>query len=52
MTYLEDLFRKPTSLGSRMAARAVGELGNPDEIRASCAALTDELLVGLVGSHS
>jgi hypothetical protein len=47
MAYLDDLFRKPTSLGSMMAARAVGDLADPDEIRASCAALTEELLLAV-----
>lgn len=49
IAYLDDLFRQPTSLGSAMAARAVGDLQDPDEIRQSCAALTDELLVALGG---
>jgi hypothetical protein len=47
MAYLDELFRQPTSLGSGMAARAVGDLQDPDEIRQSCAALTDELLLSL-----
>lgn len=47
MAYLEELFRQPTARGSEMAARAVGTLENADEIRESCAALTDELLAGI-----
>ena len=50
LAYLDELFRRPTSLGSRMAGRAVGELQDQDEIRQSCAALTDELLIALGGS--
>jgi hypothetical protein len=47
LKYLDELFRQPKSLGSEMAARAVGELQDHDEIRQSCAALTDELLLAL-----
>lgn len=42
--YMGELFRQSTSLGSQMAARSVGALDDPEEIAASCAALTDELL--------
>lgn len=47
VAYLDELFRRPTSLGSEMAARAVGELQDQDEIRQSCPALTDELLLAV-----
>lgn len=47
LTYIEQLFREPTAAGARMAARAVGALEDPEEIAASCAALTDELLTAI-----
>lgn len=47
LTYIEELFREPTALGAQMAARAVGILEDAEEIAASCAALTDELLVAI-----
>ena len=42
--YLGELFREPTAIGARMAARAVGTLEDAEENAASCAVLTDDLL--------
>ncbi|MGH2720512.1 MAG: hypothetical protein ACRDJO_02755 [Actinomycetota bacterium] len=41
---LEDLFAAPEALGSQLAARAVGPLGDPVEIAMSCAVLAQDLL--------
>jgi hypothetical protein len=46
---LERQFAARGGIGVDMAVRSVGPLGNPDEIAASCVALTQELLVGLKG---
>ncbi len=47
--FLRDLFRKPTSPGSEMAARAASPLEDEDTIRESCAALASELLNTITG---
>ena len=41
---LRDLFSTSRAVGSQMAARAAGPLADPEEIAASCAILTNELL--------
>jgi hypothetical protein len=41
---LRDLFSMSRAIGSQMAARAAGPLADPEEIAASCAILTGELL--------
>ncbi|MEK7721809.1 MAG: GSU2403 family nucleotidyltransferase fold protein [Elusimicrobiota bacterium] len=46
---LEQLFGKPDSAGSRMAARAAEPLEAADTIAASCAVLTQDLLKALRG---
>lgn len=44
---LEQQFANPRGIGVEMAVRAVGLLMNPDEVAASCQALTSDLLVAL-----
>lgn len=44
ISHLGELFRDAKALGAQMAARAVGTLEDAEEIAASCAALTDDLL--------
>lgn len=41
---MRALFRDPASRGSRLAARAVEGVDDPEVVAASCAVLTDELL--------
>jgi hypothetical protein len=41
---LEKVFGTTTAIGSVMAARALERLSDPETIRASCAALTEEML--------
>lgn len=47
--YLRDLFGRPTSPGSEMAARAASPLEDEDTIRESCTALASELLKTITG---
>ncbi|BDG08576.1 hypothetical protein AMPC_16890 [Anaeromyxobacter paludicola] len=47
ISHFKSLFGTPESPGSNMAARAVAGLDDPDTIRASCAALAEELLTAL-----
>ncbi len=47
--FLRDLFGKPTSPGSEMAARAAYPLEDEDTIRESCATLASELLNTITG---
>lgn len=49
LTHLAALFGSSDALGSRMAARAVGLLDDPDTIAESCAALAQDLLAALGG---
>jgi hypothetical protein len=44
ISYLRELFSSPDALGSSMAARAASPLEPQDEIRASCAFLSQDLL--------
>jgi hypothetical protein len=44
---LRDQFADRSRPGAQMAARAAGPLADPDEIAASCAVLTEELLTRL-----
>jgi hypothetical protein len=44
LAFLDELFGLPAAVGSRMAARAVETLEDPETIAASCAALTRDLL--------
>jgi hypothetical protein len=44
--HLERLFRSARATGSRMAARAVGVLDDPETIAASCETLVGDLLSG------
>jgi len=50
LALLRELFGHPAAVGSRMAARAVEGLEDPETIAASCAALTRELLRALEDS--
>lgn len=45
--YLRELFSSPNTPGSSMAARAASPLESEDEIRNSCAVLTQDLLAAL-----
>lgn len=45
--YLRDLFGTPDALGSQLAEQSVEPLVRPGSIAASCAFLTDDLLVAL-----
>lgn len=47
ISHFRSLFGTPESPGSNLAARAVTGLDDPDTIRASCAALAEELLTAL-----
>jgi hypothetical protein len=47
--FLRELFGKPTSPGSEMAARAASPLEDEDTIRESCATLASELLNTITG---
>lgn len=47
LTLLDELFGSPAAVGSRMAARAVETLDDPETIAASCAILTQDLLRSL-----
>ncbi len=47
MKYLKELFGTQSAKGARMAGQALVPLENPDEISASCVALTNELLEAL-----
>jgi len=47
LALLGELFGHPAAVGSRMAARAVEALEDPETIAASCAALTRDLLGAL-----
>lgn len=47
LQHLKDLFARPGSAGSTFASRAAAGLEPEDTIRASCAALTEELLRAL-----
>jgi hypothetical protein len=44
ISYLRELFSLPDAPGSTMAARAASPLEPEDEIRASCAVLSQDLL--------
>ena len=44
---MRELFMRPSDPGSEMAARAVGLLGDPDQVRLSTSLLASELLSGL-----
>ncbi len=46
--FLRDLFGRPASPGSEMAARAAAPLEDEDTIRESCAALAEELLSAMM----
>jgi len=43
-TFLSDLFGRPEAEGSRMAARTIEGLDDPDTIAASCAALANDII--------
>jgi hypothetical protein len=45
--YLRDMFGTPDALGAHLAGQSVSPLGDPESIAASCAFLTDDLLVAL-----
>jgi Nucleotidyltransferase len=47
LTALKDLFASPRAVGAQMAVRSAGALADPDEIAASCAALSSDLLAAL-----
>ena len=47
LSYLRELFSSPNATGSTMAARAAFPLESEDEIRNSCAVLTQDLLGAL-----
>lgn len=44
VVFMEQLFGRPDSVGSRMAARAAGPMEVAETTAASCAALTEDLL--------
>jgi hypothetical protein len=45
--HLRSMFGTSDALGSRMAARAVVPLGDPDTIAAATGALTEDLLTAI-----
>lgn len=47
--YLEDLFRTPDSLGSQMAGRTEGTVGDPELVASSVSILVNDLLEEVAG---